>query len=78
MLVLAGDGTLLRVLNELRDGPPVFGLNYGTLRTWRAGVRSPSPENMRRIAEIADRQADKLRGLAVELRREADNAQSNN
>lgn len=28
-VVLAGDGTLLRVLNQLRDGPPVLGVNYG-------------------------------------------------
>jgi NAD+ kinase len=31
VLVLAGDGTLLRVLNALPDGPPVLGVNYGML-----------------------------------------------
>ncbi len=48
------------------------GLNYGTLRTWRAGIRSASPDNLRKLAEMADQQADKLRGLAVEMRRVAD------
>lgn len=28
-LVLAGDGTLLRVMNDLLGGPPVMGVNYG-------------------------------------------------
>ena len=49
-----------------------YALNYGTLRTWRAGIRSPSRRNLARLAEVADSQADKLRGLAVELRRAAD------
>lgn len=31
ILVLAGDGTLLRVLNEVAGGPPVLGVNYGML-----------------------------------------------
>jgi NAD+ kinase len=31
VVVLAGDGTLLRVLNMLRDGPPVLGVNFGIL-----------------------------------------------
>lgn len=31
VLVLAGDGTLLRVLSALADGPPVLGVNYGLL-----------------------------------------------
>lgn len=31
VVVLAGDGTLLRVLSGLADGPPVLGVNYGML-----------------------------------------------
>ena len=31
VLVLAGDGTLLRVLSHLAGGPPVLGVNYGML-----------------------------------------------
>lgn len=31
VLVLAGDGTLLRVLAALPDGPPALGVNYGIL-----------------------------------------------
>jgi transcriptional regulator with XRE-family HTH domain len=45
------------------------GLNYGTLRAWRAGLRSPSAENREKIAALLDRRADLLRGLAEELRR---------
>ena len=56
----------------IRDISERAGLNYGTLRTWRAGIRSASPENLRKLAEVVDRQADTLRGLAVEMRRVAD------
>lgn len=56
----------------LRELSAETGMNYGTLRTWRAGIRSASPANLRKLAEYADQQADKLRGLAVEMRRTAD------
>ena len=53
---------------EIRDIAAESGINYGTLRSWRAGVRSPGPDNLLKIADMADRRADILRGLAAELR----------
>lgn len=40
-----------------------------TVTSWRAGRRAPSRENLHAIATLADRRADELRGVAVELRR---------
>ena len=45
-----------------------YGLNYNTIRMWRAGMRSPSLENLERLADVLDEQADTLRGLAAEIR----------
>ena len=53
---------------KISDIADESGLNYGTLRSWRAGIRSPSADNLLRIAAAADRRADTLRGLATELR----------
>lgn len=47
-------------------------LNYGTMRAWSAGTRTPSADNLERIAELLDDRADRLRGLARELRDAAD------
>lgn len=52
----------------LREVALHSGLNYATLRAWKAGIRSPSAVNATVLADIADAQADRLRGLAVELR----------
>ena len=56
---------LLQVANDM-------GVSYSTLMSWQVGRRAPGPENLRKLAAAADRGADKLRGLAVELRRAAD------
>lgn len=53
-------------------------LNYGTMRAWSAGTRTPGEENLRRIAELLDRRADTLRGLAVEIRKTANDSSSSN
>lgn len=37
--------------------------------SWRSGRRTPSAENLRKIAALADERADQLRGVAVEIRR---------
>ena len=44
-------------------------VSESTVTAWRAGRRTPSRENLRKIASLADEQADSLRGVAVELRR---------
>jgi len=49
-----------------------MGVSYNTVMSWQMGRRAPGPENLRRLAAIADRGADNLRGLAVELRRAVD------
>lgn len=44
-------------------------VSESTVTSWRAGRRTPSPDNLHKIAALADRRADELRGVAVELRR---------
>lgn len=46
-------------------------VSEATVTSWRAGRRSPSDANLRKLASLADEQADRLRGAAVELRRVA-------
>lgn len=46
-----------------------LGVSESTVTSWRAGRRTPSQENLHKIAALADRRADELRGVAVELRR---------
>jgi hypothetical protein len=53
-------------------------LNYGTMRAWSAGARTPGPDNLKRIAALLDRRADTLRGLAVEVRRAANDGSPDN
>lgn len=45
------------------------GVSAQAVTAWRSGRRSPSVENLRKLASLADEQADSLRGVAVELRR---------
>jgi DNA-binding transcriptional regulator YiaG len=64
---------LLQTLTpSIRELATQVGVPYQTLRSWRSGLRSPSSDAMRTLADLADRRADVLRGLAVELRRVAD------
>lgn len=49
-----------------------LGVHRRTLNYWMKGERSPSPENARRLAELADQQADELLALARRLRHNAD------
>lgn len=48
-----------------------LGVHRRTLSYWMEGERSPSPENARRLAELADEQADDLLALSARLRRNA-------
>ena len=52
----------------LRDIADQTSLNYSTIRAWKAALRSPSEQVLEVLAEVADDQADRLRGLAAELR----------
>lgn len=53
-------------VKEIADNLDV---SESTVTSWRAGRRTPSKENLHRIAALADQKADTLRGVAVELRR---------
>ena len=63
------------VQRVLRDGPFSMrqladdaGLSYGVLRAWAMGRRTPTPENLARIASGFERRAERLRNIALELR----------
>ena len=51
----------------MRQLADVTGLKYGVIRTWAIGYRTPTPENIQRIAEGLRTQAEHLNGLAAEL-----------
>ncbi len=48
------------------------GLSYGVVRAWGNGRRTPTPENIRKLAEGLRNQAERLTGLASELDATAD------
>lgn len=47
------------------------GVSYNTLWSWKEGRRNPSPENLRKLAEVLERRGGHLRELAGELREAA-------
>ncbi|WP_420816088.1 helix-turn-helix domain-containing protein [Longimicrobium terrae] len=44
------------------------GLSYGVLRSWAMGRRTPTAENLSRMAEGFDHRAERLQRIAGELR----------
>ena len=60
-----------RVLKEvpfsMRQLAEAEGLSYGGLRGWAVGNRTPTPENIRKLAEGIRNQSDRLAELAAEL-----------
>lgn len=66
------------VQRVLRDGPFSMrqlaedaGLSYGVLRAWAMGRRTPTPENLSRIADGFERRAERIHAIVTELRRAA-------
>jgi transcriptional regulator with XRE-family HTH domain len=66
------------VQRVLRDGPFSMrqlaedaGLSYGVLRAWAMGRRTPTPENLSRIADGFERRAERLHAIVSDLRRVA-------
>lgn len=53
---------------EMKELAEENDLNYGTLRAWRAGIRSPSDENVERIANMIEEHGVKLMRHAARLR----------
>jgi transcriptional regulator with XRE-family HTH domain len=46
-------------------------LSYGVLRAWAMGRRTPTPENLSRIADGFERRTERLHAMIMELRRAA-------
>lgn len=72
---MAGEETAEVVRRALFQGPVGLnglatesGLSYDVLRSWRSGRRRPSAAGIRRLADGLEARAERLRGLAVELR----------
>ena len=51
----------------MRQLADATGLKYGVIRTWAIGYRTPTPENIQKIADGLRAQAEHLNGLAAEL-----------
>lgn len=56
---------------SLRQIADDTGFSYATLRAWSSGARTPSPENLARLADALERRGGELSKLAEALRREA-------
>lgn len=57
---------------ELKALAEELGVSYSTVKAWRSGNRSPSPENLEKLANLSEGQADDLLALAARLRRAAE------
>lgn len=68
-------GVVQRVLREgpfsMRQLAEDAGLSYGVLRAWAMGRRTPTPENLSRIADGFERRNERLHAIITELRRAA-------
>lgn len=64
----------LKEIHEKLGGSDV--LSYSSVRAWRTGDRTPSPEHVRRIAELAERQAGQLFKVAAKLESSAEEGES--
>lgn len=66
-----------KAIEAMRDSVPTISdslgekVSEGALRSWLSGRRSPSRDNLYRLADLADRKADRLRVCARELRNAA-------
>jgi hypothetical protein len=47
------------------------GLSYDVLRAWAMGRRTPTPENLSRIADGFERRTERLHAIITELRQAA-------
>jgi transcriptional regulator with XRE-family HTH domain len=66
------------VQRVLREGPFSMrqlaedaGLSYGVVRAWAMGRRTPTPENLSRIADGFERRTERLHAIITELRQAA-------
>lgn len=68
---MAAKRALHVIVQSVKDVASELGVSAQAVTSWRSGRRTPSAENLRKIASLADEKADRLRGLAVEVRRAA-------
>ena len=68
---MAAKRALDAMTSSVREIADSIGVSEDTVLSWRSGRRSPSRKNVRKIAELADERADRLRGVATELREAA-------
>lgn len=66
---MSAQRALRAIAPKVQEVSDALGVSYDSVAAWRAGRRTPSEENLHKIAALADRRADELRGVAVELRR---------
>lgn len=66
---MAAQRALHAIAPTVKEIAEALDVGESTVTSWRAGRRTPSAENLHKIAALADRRADELRGVAVELRR---------
>ena len=56
----------------LTDLAKRLGVSYDAVRSWSIGRTTPKQENLGELADYMDEQADRLRGMAAELRRKSE------
>lgn len=60
---LQKSGLNLRSLAEISEGE----VSYAALRAWSAGIRTPEPESLRRLAEVFGKEIELLEGYRSKL-----------
>lgn len=66
---MAAKRAIQSLTSSVKEIAHSLGVSEHTVLAWKAERRSPSVENLQKLADVADRRADELRGAAVELRR---------
>lgn len=66
---LVGD-LLDGIAGRMEDVAQEAGVSYSALYSWATGRRRPGRRNLEKLARLAEQRADRLEGLAEELRGE--------
>lgn len=66
---LVGD-LLEGIAGRMEDVAQEAGVSYSALYSWATGRRRPGPRNLEKLARLAESRADRLGGLAEDLRGE--------
>lgn len=67
--LMAAKRAIRALTSSVRSIADSLDVSEHTVLSWKGERRSPSTDNLRALADLADRRADELRGLASELRR---------